>query len=339
MKRKNKQGDVDKLLAGACIVLALIAIGLIIFLFSRLGSGKKDNDSSVLGESAVQTGDSFDPAWDGLPTEGEEEKEEDSVPGSGNAENTEGNGPDERQTSPGNSAGTGNQLPESSSEPDAEHTAPDNPTDTGNRSSGGNEEDPAQEETVTLPYTIPDSGLVVRQISSYSGSFLEDGSDQEVSDVTVMILKNEGNKPVEYVSITMSRSDGMELEFEASGIPAGATVVVQEKNKAAYQQASYTSCTASAAQVENLELSEDFVKVEETGDGSLQVTNLTDQEIPCVRIFYKFYMEDEDAYVGGITYVAKLTGLAAGGSQIVTPSHYQAGYSRVVMVRTYDTAE
>ena len=81
------------------------------------------------------------------------------------------------------------------------------------------------------------------------------------------------------------------------------------------------------------------VKVEESGNQSLTVTNLTDQIIPAVRIFYKFYMEEEDAYVGGISYTAKITNLEAGGTQTVTPSHYMEGSSRIMMVRTYDTAE
>ena len=86
-------------------------------------------------------------------------------------------------------------------------------------------------------------------------------------------------------------------------------------------------------------MSEDKVQVEESGEQSLTVTNLTDEDIPAVRVFYKFYMEDEGTYVGGITYTAKLTGLSAGGSQTVSPSHYAAGSSRVMMVRTYDSAE
>ena len=69
------------------------------------------------------------------------------------------------------------------------------------------------------------------------------------------------------------------------------------------------------------------------------VPNLTDQKIPAVRIFYKFYMEDEAAYVGGITYTAKITNLDAGTSQTITPSHYLKGSSKIMMVRTYDTAD
>lgn len=81
------------------------------------------------------------------------------------------------------------------------------------------------------------------------------------------------------------------------------------------------------------------MRVTENADHSLTVTNLTGEDIACVRIFYKLYMQDEDVYVGGITYNARLVDLPAGGSQTVTPSHYAKGYSRVVMVRTYDTAE
>lgn len=50
-------------------------------------------------------------------------------------------------------------------------------------------------------------------------------------------------------------------------------------------------------------------------------------------------MEDENTYVGGITYTAKITNLQAGDSQIIQPSHYLKDSSRIMMVRTYDTAE
>ena len=143
---------------------------------------------------------------------------------------------------------------------------------------------------------------------------------------------------MEYAAITIS-CNGETLEFDASDLPAGATVVVQEKNKTPYQSGTYTDCSAVVAEMGDFEMSEDQVKVEETESGSLLVTNLTDEEIPCVRIFYKFYMADEETYVGGITYTAKLTGLSAGASQTVTPSHYAAGNSRIMMVRTYDSTE
>ena len=86
-------------------------------------------------------------------------------------------------------------------------------------------------------------------------------------------------------------------------------------------------------------MSEDKVQVTPNDDNTFTVTNLTEETIPCVRIFYKLYMEDKGIYVGGITYNVKVTELEAGTSQTVSPSHYAQGYSRLMMVRTYDTTE
>lgn len=47
-------------------------------------------------------------------------------------------------------------------------------------------------------------------------------------------------------------------------------------------------------------MSEDQVRVTDNGDNSLTVTNLTQEPIVCVRVFYKYYMEDLDVYVGGL---------------------------------------
>lgn len=189
-----------------------------------------------------------------------------------------------------------------------------------------------------FPYSIPGSNLLVRSIASYDGSFIEDGSDSAVSGVTVMVVENTGKTQIEYAAISLDR-DGKTLQFEVSALLAGGMAVVQESNKVPFQEGNYTDCTASVAEVDDFTMSEDKIRVEETGEQEITVTNLTDQEIPAVRIFYKFYMEDEDTYVGGITYTAKITNLQAGDSQAIQPSHYLKGSSRIMMVRTYDTAE
>ena len=146
-----------------------------------------------------------------------------------------------------------------------------------------------QGEDVFFPYVIEGTELTVQNISSYDGIFLEDGSDGEVTGVAAMVVENTGDTNVEYAAITIS-CNGETLEFDASDLPSGATVVVQEKNKTPYQSGTYTDCSAVVAEMGDFEMSEDQVKVEETESGSLLVTNLTDEEIPCVRILYNFYM-------------------------------------------------
>lgn len=211
----------------------------------------------------------------------------------------------------------------------------------GSKGDSGEDSEPVFQEGVhglTLPYSIPGSNLVVRGIASYDGIYLEDGSDEEISGVTVMLLQNAGDTEVEYASVTVSR-DGTQLQFEASALPAGAMAVVQEQNRTPFQEGTYADCSATVAEIDEFEMSENQVQVEENEDQSLTITNLTDKDIPAVRIFYKFYMEEENAYVGGITYTAKVTNLKAGDSQEIIPSHYLQGSSRIIMVRTYDTTE
>lgn len=326
----------DKLKICAMFYFILIIV-LIIYLSKSITSGNENNSSTKESESTFQTEKNSDAITETNSTKDTYVSDEDLSEITGKetiAEpTTEVQTPAEHTTVSSESNSNGN----NSGNPNG---AMINNTDSNNGqiTPEGTSSTP-QQELISLPYTIPGSSLTIQQTASYDGIFLENGNDETVSNVTTLILKNEGSKPIEYANITMKRTDGIILQFEVSDILAGATVVVQELNQNAYQQGSYLSCTADIAEVEKLELSEGSVQVEETDSGALKVSNLTNTEIPCVRIFYKFYMSDENVYVGGITYVAKLTALEADGSQTITPSHYSAGYSKVVMVRTYDTTE
>lgn len=187
-----------------------------------------------------------------------------------------------------------------------------------------------------FPYTIAD--LRIERIDSYDGMFFEDGTDREVSGITAMVLTNTGDQCVEYADIAIDR-DGTRLQFTLSSLAPGATAVVLEADGKAYVDGKYSNCTADIATTEEMTLSQDMIRVEELEEGGLLVTNLTNSNIPCVRIFYKFYMQDTGVYVGGITYTAKIDNLTAEGSCTVTPSHYLPGYSKIIMVKTYDSAE
>ena len=220
---------------------------------------------------------------------------------------------------------------------------PTNPSQTDSGSEPSNPTSPSLptipvNPVVTFPYKIPGTTLVVSSIISYEGIYLEDGSDEKIAGVAAILVTNEGKTAIEYTSITLMHKDNT-LLFEASVIPAGASVVIQEKNRQDLPECKFSSCTAVAAELPTYSQFGENVKVIENGDGSLTVQNLTDQEIPCVRVFYKFYMREENTYVGGITYNAKVVNLKPNESQVITPSHYAEGYSQVVMVREYSSAE
>lgn len=197
-------------------------------------------------------------------------------------------------------------------------------------------EEDAGDKDDAFPYVIPNSSLSIRAVKSYSGVFIEDGSDKDVSDIAAIILDNKGSEEIEYAKITL-KCEGKEYIFEAKTLAAGATMVVQESSGAKYVDGEYKEANAQIATMEKLEMSEKSVKVSETETGALQITNISDADIPCVRVFYKFYMEDVQVAVGGITYTSKITELKAGETRVITPSHYDKDASRVMMVRTYDT--
>lgn len=192
--------------------------------------------------------------------------------------------------------------------------------------------------TLKFPYVIPGTKLEIQKYESYDGFFLEDGSNEPVKNIPVILLKNRSDIGVEYAHITMKQGD-KEMVFDVVALPPGGMVAVQEKNKAKYSTSGVTNCIATVAERENFEKIREQIKVTENRDGSITVTNLTDKEIPCVRVFYKLYMPEEEAYIGGICYTAKLTKFQAEDSQTVTPTHYSVGNSKVVMVRTYDTVD
>ena len=202
--------------------------------------------------------------------------------------------------------------------------------------------EPTEPETeptyLKFPCRVPGTDLVIEKVSAYDGLFLEDGQDLPAENVCAIVVTNTSGRDLEYAEITLNR-DGAALEFRVSGLTAGSSAMVLEYGGASYEDGAYLDCSGSAAVVERFELSSGLVEVTENGDGSLTVTNCTAEHIPCVRIFYKFYMSDVDVFVGGITYTAKLEDLDAGESMQIQPSHYLAGMSRIVMVKTYDTAQ
>ena len=212
------------------------------------------------------------------------------------------------------------------------------PNSEGQEPSVGAEEKPATSGEMSFPYTVPGSSLVITKIDSYDGIFLEDGSDRSITDVCALVVTNGGTADVEYADIRIKQGSRT-LLFKVTVLRAGCTAVVQEANAAPFAEGSYESCTADVAEAEKLEMSEDKVKVVENANGTLTVTNLTDQTIGGIRIFYKFCLTKGSVYVGGITYTAKVENLAPGAAQTVAPNHYVYGSSEVVMVRLYDSLQ
>ena len=189
---------------------------------------------------------------------------------------------------------------------------------------------------ISFPCQIPGYGMTIEKIAPYSGMFVEDGSNTNSQNVAMLLVKNSGKHPVEYTQIRVQYGQE-ELLFDISALPVGEKLVVQEKSGKTISDGKATSASALVVQRADMEMSESEVQVTDNGDNTLTVKNLTKKTIPTVRIFYKYYMEDEQLFVGGIAFTVRIAQLGAGASVKIQPSHYTSQTSRVVMVLTYDS--
>ena len=190
---------------------------------------------------------------------------------------------------------------------------------------------------VSSNFKPSDADITIQRINGYSGIYIEDGSDKEVSNVAAIQVKNNSKKAIEFAQIQLYNGD-KKLVFDVTSLPANASAVVMEKNKATFNSSSgVTYGGTTASYVSSLEKAS-TVKCEKVSNNGIKVTNKSKKDIPCVRIFYK-YKSSEGYYVGGITYTAKIENLKAGESQTVYPSHFDSDGGEIMMVKTYTTTD
>lgn len=195
---------------------------------------------------------------------------------------------------------------------------------------------PSSKDGLEFPCVVPEYGLKIEKLAPYHGLYVENGVNVELEEVAMLLVYNDGSFPVEYTQICVQYEEET-LLFDVSALPVGQRLVVQEKDAKPVPEGKPTSAKATVVQRANMEMSESMVRVTDNGNNTLTVENLTDEQISTVRVFYKYYMEDEGIFVGGIAFTIRITRLAAGASVTVQPSHYTSQTSRVVMVLTYDS--
>lgn len=184
---------------------------------------------------------------------------------------------------------------------------------------------------IAFPYDLPDYGLKVEKLAPYTGMFLEDGSNREIENVAMIMLHNYGDFPLEYLLLQLHCGEET-LSFEATCLPVGERVLVQEKTGKAIPENPPSTAEVIVIQGSSLELWEEKVTVEKTPDCSFNITNLTDETIETVRVYYKYYMEEEKVFVAGSTFTVEASKLEAGKTATVTMPHDTGDNCRVVMV-------
>ena len=174
-------------------------------------------------------------------------------------------------------------------------------------------------------------GLIIDYVGAYTGIYMEDGSNETVTGLMMVILKNTSEKDLQLARFTLEYAD-FTAEFEVTNLSAGASVVTLERNRrdAAGEPKSAKLSTVVFFQ-EKMALLED--KLELSGSaGTISVKNISGEDISGnIWVYYKY--SATDIFYGGITFRAKITdGLKAGESTKIPAGHYNPNSVQIVCV-------
>lgn len=184
-----------------------------------------------------------------------------------------------------------------------------------------------QEEPIVLT-----DGLQILHIGGYSGMYMEDGTNEVVSGVMMLILENTADRDLQLARISVEYGD-FTAEFEITNLPAGEKLVALERNRhSAVAQEPGTIETKNVVffvepmddRAENLEIS--------GSNGLMTVKNISGEDITGdLCVYYK--NSASDLLYGGITYRVVIEGgVAAGETVQAFTGHYAPESSRIMSV-------
>lgn len=176
-------------------------------------------------------------------------------------------------------------------------------------------------------------GLVLLDVSKYAGIYMEDGTDEIVSDVLMLLVENNGEQDIQYAEITVPTSNG-EAKFTLTTLPAGEKIVLLEQGRmlwSADEDYSNVSARNIALFSESMDLHEDQLEFQNL-DGVINITNISGKDInENITIYYK--NAATDLLYGGITYRIRLEGgLKADEIRQIMASHFTSDGSRIMFV-------
>lgn len=177
-----------------------------------------------------------------------------------------------------------------------------------------------------------ENGLEIASVGRYAGSFVEDGSDDIVSDVCAITVRNNAAATVQYAHITLTGGE-TSYEFDLSTLPSGASEQLLELSRQPLPESTdglTASLTSFAPFDTEPTLCEDVISID-AQDTAITITNVSGSDITGqIYVYYKSAYGD--LYIGGITYRTGVSGLAAGESTTLYASHYSTAYSKIMFV-------
>lgn len=160
--------------------------------------------------------------------------------------------------------------------------------------------------------------IFITAIEPYTGSFVEDGTDEFVEDVLSITIENNGSDDVQLMNVTI---DGKYV-FNVTTLLPGEKMVVLENSRAEYKgniNGEDVAVSNVAFFHEKPDMHEELLKI--TGeDNCITVKNVSDKVFPGGRVFYKNKFDGR--YIGGITYTGTIPELKKDETVVLNAAHY-----------------
>ena len=143
--------------------------------------------------------------------------------------------------------------------------------------------------------------LYCLEFATYSGEFFEDGKNEVVNDVAMILVQNRSRQFLDQATITYIYGNEY-ATFVVTGLPAGEKCWVMEKNKLTLEDGKsffFEDCKTSfrsgvITKPEQLQV--------DTKDNTITIENTSRSTLENVSVYYKNVHAD-GSYIGGITYV------------------------------------
>lgn len=176
----------------------------------------------------------------------------------------------------------------------------------------GNDEQKETEPQVIKTFELENEKITAENVSPYEGRYLEYGDVETVSGVCAMKFTNTGDRTIQEALLVFS--DGtQELSFWLEMLPAGQSVIVAEQNQlvAAAEQLQYVD--GKVTYLEGVSENMDCVRIADNKDGTVQISNVTDEMLPLVRVFFR-PADENGVSLGGPCRSVMVDGIEAGAA-------------------------
>lgn len=175
-------------------------------------------------------------------------------------------------------------------------------------------------------------GLYIRDMYKYTGVYMEDGSDDVVSNIMMIVLENTSESDLQLADIFLEYDD-FTATFRATNVPSGEKVVLLEESRRTITDDEIIGYSTKNVVFfyEAMDLCRDKLQITAL-DGMMNVKNISGEDIEgTIYIYYKY--SASDLFYGGITFRTKIEGgIKADELKQISAGHYTVKGCTIVMV-------